>query len=1043
MIVIYCSIKRKEIKNMDNFDKLFTQPDSPYFPKPEPQNQNVPAQNQQSVYPFTSQAPAMPVQSSLPQQDNTQTITSAISSLKETADSIMASQINDRKALEAITKENTMLRMNIQRMKQNRSESRFFTESNEGVAFCIESNGVHEKIIRIGFISILNAQGYKIFRNGNYTDYTLATYLDSKRCERSAVFTDDELTNKNILKYFHGFECECKNKQLANDYLASRIFDIKSDIIYVNEYPGFSPYKDENNTEKANFICNAEIAVPEILKLFSPNIINRRLPKHQKNITEIKSAVSAFLNTPEKCLLFTFNICGILSSLLNEIGYDMEQFLVISSNDYNDTKYASMYLKLYDRNKPPLSFDDSKPMIQKVFSTSRDETIVISECTNIDNQSRRKDMLKFILSLDSQAQPHNTAIISTAAQYILPPEKKICMILNELFPGGLTPEEENNLFNSLNDISRHFIDFCCSRYSDVKSDLKLSISFLYNDTRPQDFQNTQYRKSWCILISIFEMLQTYYDIPVSLNDIVEYLSHSINISFEKTGGNSEAIVNDFTQALNEVIRNNSAKIVPYSKDMSFTSGNNEIIIKGKMLALEEETLTKKILSLMTTTNSVLHILQSLKEDNLLYTSSKGDKESLRYKLTVYNHGMSRRYSFIVIEKDAVLDNDIAERLNGIKTSEWFAKNLPTTPVIPIITNQNGFIASQEFAANRQDNLHFFTTGMPGYGKTFHLTEHMCSLQKQGIRTVVFDISGSFTREEIIEKLSVGGDDNILKEVENYVNEHITFHNIETEGIPVEPLMLDFSDDITEKKNILFSIIMSHFSSLGKVQEVFIGKLITNLIATDNLSVMNAYNHIVKVDYPEKQYTLHLQVTEHFSCFTDYKCANRGWGEFLENSKDIVIISMNASSKTGGYALIDILMMSLFYNQRFNPSKHLGIFVDEIHSQNLKPQGPITQILREGRKFRTFLNYATQFLSKKNTDVNAVIKLAGLSAFFNPDDTSALAVSKSLGISQKELICMDVGECFIKGDVYNYQKQIRENKVLHGRTYRNFVPFKPE
>lgn len=539
------------------------------------------------------------------------------------------------------------------------------------------------------------------------------------------------------------------------------------------------------------------------------------------------------------------------------------------------------------------------------------------------------------------------------------------------------------------------------------------------------------------------MFKTYYDIPFSTKEFKQYLYHTLNISFEKTGGNSEAIVNDFTQALNEVIRNNSVRIIPYSKDMNFIPGNNEIIIKDKMLALEEETLTKKILPLMTTTSSVLHILQSLKEDNLLYTSSKGDKESLRYKLTVYNHGMSRRYSFIVIEKDAVLDSDIADMLSGIKTSEWFAKNLPTTPVIPIITNQNGFIASQEFAANRQDNLHFFTTGMPGYGKTFHLTERMCSLQKQGIRTVVFDVSGSFTREEIIEKLSADGDDKILKEVENYVDEHITFHNIETEGIPVEPLMLDFSDDITEKKNILFSIIMSHFGSLGKVQEVFIGKLITNLTATDNLSVMNAYNHIVKVDYPEKQYTLHLQVTEHFSCFTDYKCANRGWGEFLENSKDIVIISMNASSKTGGYALIDILMMSLFYHQRFNPSKHLGIFVDEIHSQNLKPQGPITQILREGRKFRTFLNYATQFLSKKNTDANAVIKLAGLSAFFNPDDTSALAVSKSLGISQKELVCMDVGECFIKGDVYNYQKHIRENKVLHGRTYRNFVPFKQE
>ena len=69
---------------MDNFDKLFTQPDSPYFPKPEPQQQNAPVQNQ---------------------QDSTQTIANAISSLKETADSIIASQTNNQKALEAVTYE--------------------------------------------------------------------------------------------------------------------------------------------------------------------------------------------------------------------------------------------------------------------------------------------------------------------------------------------------------------------------------------------------------------------------------------------------------------------------------------------------------------------------------------------------------------------------------------------------------------------------------------------------------------------------------------------------------------------------------------------------------------------------------------------------------------------------------------------------------------------------------------------------------------------------------------------------------------------------
>lgn len=132
-----------------------------------------------------------------------------------------------------------------------------------------------------------------------------------------------------------------------------------------------------------------------------------------------------------------------------------------------------------------------------------------------------------------------------------------------------------------------------------------------------------------------------------------------------------------------------------------SSRTNEII-RNDILASEEETLTQKILTLMNTTDSVLHILQSLNEDNLLYTSLKGDKESLRYKLTVYNHMMSRRYSFIVLEKDDIPDNDNADMLSNLTKSERFAKNLPTIPIIPIITNQNGFTAGQEFDANRQD-----------------------------------------------------------------------------------------------------------------------------------------------------------------------------------------------------------------------------------------------------------------------------------------------------------------------------------------------------
>ncbi|MDE5753895.1 MAG: hypothetical protein K2H89_05070 [Oscillospiraceae bacterium] len=182
------------------------------------------------------------------------------------------------------------------------------------------------------------------------------------------------------------------------------------------------------------------------------------------------------------------------------------------------------------------------------------------------------------------------------------------------------------------------------------------------------------------------------------------------------------------------------------------------------------------------------------------------------------------------------------------------------------------------------------------------------------------------------------------------------------------------------------------------------------------------------------------MSECLSGFIDFECDDRNWDDFFSDCKDIIIISMDVSSKTGGYAMIDILMMSLFQHQCFNFEKPIAIFVDEIQNQNMRENSPIYQILRLGRKSRTGLNYATQFLSKVNKDSNAVLEMANLSVYFQPDNTSTASVAKNLGIPKKELICMNVGECYIKGDIFNYNSNHNIGAVLHGYTYRNFVSF---
>lgn len=316
---------------------------------------------------------------------------------------------------------------------------------------------------------------------------------------------------------------------------------------------------------------------------------------------------------------------------------------------------------------------------------------------------------------------------------------------------------------------------------------------------------------------------------------------------------------------------------------------------------------------------------------------------------------------------------------------------------------------------------------------------MCSLQRRGIRTVVFDISDSFTEESIIRNLSTGGNDEVRTQVENYVNKHITFHKIETDSIPVEPLKLNYGGYSTTAQNVISAIVKSHLGKLGCKQTPTLEEKIRTLIESGDFSAVNIYD-ILTSDYPENQDSLQLQVKECLSSFIELECADRGWDTFFQNSKDIIIISMDASSKAGGYALIDFLMMSLFQHQHFNPEKPLALFVDEIQNQNMRENSPIYQILRLGRKYRTGLNYATQFMSKVSKDSNAVLEMANLSVYFQPDNTSTASVAKNIGLPKKELICMNVGECCVQGDIYNYESGHSIGAVLHGYTYRNFVPF---
>jgi hypothetical protein len=327
-------------------------------------------------------------------------------------------------------------------------------------------------------------------------------------------------------------------------------------------------------------------------------------------------------------------------------------------------------------------------------------------------------------------------------------------------------------------------------------------------------------------------------------------------------------------------------------------------------------------------------------------------------------------------------------------------------------------------------------GNSGTGKTHCLVERMCTLSQRGSKVIVFDTSNSFAKREIIEKLSVGGDEDTLKRVEEFVSGHITFHSIEQDGIPVDVFRcIDSSQSVESKVRMIMSIVGSHNPSFGKIQKAVIYKAACDMVENGEIDMLNLYEKLTGEEMPTN---LSEQLADTLSFFVNFKCNNKTWGNFIKDSKDIIVISTNSVNSSGGSGLIDLLLMSIYYYQQKNNNKQtLSIFIDEIKSQNLDSGGPICKLLTECRKDKIGLNFATQY-PPKSSETGMIMDNTGTKVFFALGGRAASVASKQLRIGADQLDFLERGECYVKGTFYNKAQDKCIPTVIHGTTYRNFV-----
>ena len=904
-----------------------------------------------------------------------------------------------------------------------------------GVGSCIDYE--KRKIKRIGKLRIHSIHHCYIDKDGQRKEFLYVSYSSMDDSTHLAVVPCDKLASKNLLPLFESFQWMCKSKAMANDYIAYciRCFPPQS-TQYFPEYAGFSFIEQSENSTFIRFDCNRKCFDMKLLKHCSPYFTKKVLPSTKDRPLGIKGICEKYLDTDKKMMLFVFSLCGLLSSFFREEKYSMERILTISAPDAASERFATLLMQIFNRGTKPLTLCSNKSAMKTELLHAKDETVILSDRSIIDDDKKRTEMLQHILTENDNmdCQPHNLAIFSTHAQYLLPPEKKICLTLPKNFAPAMTTEEEAEMCDDLNYLVNIIISRICKSYTVLPG------SFRDEFHEQIDLYTSYFQGKSKEIITASALLDTVYSCMIACflefdSQPITMLIRSVLSDSQTVSGTSEDAVSEhFIAALNDAIRSGKLKILRHSKEMDFQEGTNQLIVKDKLLILEESAMENVLIPSMRTADNTCRILKCLKACEYLHATKKN-----RYPLVVYSHHRSLRPALIALKSDRILDSDVELMIEESRYAEWYSTAPVPEHFIPLTENRIGGVSYQVFDEKRKDNMHFFALGKSGSGKTHCLTERMVSLQKLHRPVIVFDTSESFTEEEILEKLSVGCGETAEKKVQAYIAEHITFHRIEEDGIPVDLLKLGDSGNGEDTIRKIESIVESHNPNMGSKQQAAVHAAISDMIQKGNVDMTSLYEVLTSEQIP---YDLADQLADTLSFFVNFKANDRDWGELIEESKDIIIISTKAVRSNGGSGLIDMLLMSLYYYQQAHGEKQLSVFIDEIRTQNLSTKGPIAKILTESRKNRMSLNFATQFLPK-SAQVREIMDNAAIHAFFPLDDRTAASAAKLLNIDPQALTLLETGECYIKGTFYNQNRQKAIPGILHGTTYRNFKKAKPK
>ncbi len=873
-------------------------------------------------------------------------------------------------------------------------------------------------IIVINSVTVVNPE-----ENGTFE--AIAVDYVSGDFKGSTIIPYNDFVNKHLLPYFKEIVkySVCKDKDLCELLFAFIHRTPKKLAVTLPKRTGWYMGYDPSNPSGLHFI-QSRFFPPVFSEYLSDGIKNRQLILTNRNPDQINADLVALLPKHWKFkFVWVMHIASLLLTLFSWAGIEPTQMLVLTSSDNVLTNLLISLIKTNRYNSlSTMSLNASRKEIKRLLDETNDGVALFRDSQPFDEEKNTINAIRYIKDdllhtdgIEDYAK-HLTVLISAWPSQTIEDDEMLLLSFDDV---TISDDEPVRIQKIVGEFDYAFISYIMQHPHYVKDSIMRYINDLQWSKSRSDDKN---RANMFVLFSVTErLLREHWGLSLfSEGELYQYLC--LFDSNEAYGDRSQVIVKEFISVSNELIRDGTLKLVDRKHSSVLENVTNTLVVMDNTLAFAPETMEKIILPRMTTVKRRKALIKALEDCSCLYGTLR-KKQPITRKNENGDPFIYRPYG---IDRSIFAD-DVIQRMEGLSMGEYFCDKdeVPFSDFLPLVINNDRIAGKRMKFSGRENNI-VFVTGMSGYGKSYTLAQLVAYLAEMRHRVIIFDSSNSFNDQDLQFFLPF-----------EFIQEHITIHDLRNQKIPVNLLAYDDTlsraENVDEIANILFAPV--EFSSPTQFNV-----LKTTLLNSQNEeSQLNLKNlqaqELVDVLRSNGRTKLLEWLEANLMEISEYGMENQRWEELFEQSQRVVIIRTGVKHGKRGNPIFDMLLAKLYNHQMNHPDEPLDIVIDELGDQNTTAESPIRSIVTKARKANTAFIGATQNYLPDGTSIGETMCQAKTQIFLKPSPKSENAVADTLRYGKKKkshFDAMKTLDVIVKSDFYSKEQGMNTPSIVSGK-----------